>query len=138
MTFFHQYDFLFKARLSFCAQEISEEEFVQIGDVDSQFQLYDENKKNAKEYFESLKKQDFPEDVFVIDQAARNLFLTKEEQKEMIAFLRKKGVMVMIAIAPSTDKLPTDIERARGYIQHLISRPDIIETDYPSQFINYK
>lgn len=62
----------------------------------------------------------------------------KEEQKEMIAFLRKKGVMVMIAIAPSTDKLPTDIERARGYIQHLISRPDIIETDYPSQFINYK
>jgi len=62
----------------------------------------------------------------------------KEEQKEMIAYLRKKGVMVMIAIAPSTDKLPTDIERARGYIQHLISRPDIIETDYPSQFINYK
>lgn len=62
----------------------------------------------------------------------------KEEQKEMIAFLRKKGVMVMIAIAPSTDKLPIDIERARGYIQHLISRPDIIETDYPSQFINYK
>lgn len=83
MAFFHQYDFLFKARLSFCAQEISEEEFVQIGDVDSQFQLYDENKKNAKEYFESLKKHDFPEDVFVIDQAARNLFLTEKEQKEI-------------------------------------------------------
>lgn len=62
----------------------------------------------------------------------------KDEQKEMIAYLRKKGVMVMIAIAPSTDKLPTDLERTRGYIQHLISRPDIIETDYPSQFINYK
>ncbi|MGV0980129.1 glycerophosphodiester phosphodiesterase family protein [Empedobacter falsenii] len=62
----------------------------------------------------------------------------KDEQKEMIAYLRKKGVMVMIAIAPSTDKLPTDLERTRGYIQHLISRPDIIETDYPSQFINHK
>lgn len=60
----------------------------------------------------------------------------KSEQKEMIAYLRNKGVMVMIAIAPTTDKLPTDIERARGYIQHLITRPDIIETDYPSQFIN--
>ncbi len=62
----------------------------------------------------------------------------KDEQKEMIAYLREKGVMVMIAIAPSTDKLPTDLERTRGYIQHLISRPDIIETDYPSQFINHK
>lgn len=83
MTFFHQYDFLFKARLSFCAQEISEEEFVQIGDVDSQFKLYDESKRNAKEYFELLKKQDFSEDIFVIDQAARNLFLTEKEQKEI-------------------------------------------------------
>ena len=83
ISFFHQYDFLFNAWLALCAQEISEEEFVQIGDVDSQFQLYDENKKNAKEYFESLKKHDFPEDVFVIDQAARNLFLTEKEQKEI-------------------------------------------------------
>ncbi|QHC83707.1 glycerophosphodiester phosphodiesterase [Empedobacter brevis] len=61
----------------------------------------------------------------------------KEEQKEMIAYLRSKGVMVMIAIAPTTDKLPTDLERTRGYIRHLINRPDIIETDYPAQFINW-
>lgn len=61
----------------------------------------------------------------------------KEEQKEMIAYLRDKGVMVMIAIAPTSDKLPTDFERTRGYIQHLITRPDIIETDYPAQFINW-
>lgn len=60
----------------------------------------------------------------------------KQEQKEMITYLRSKGVMIMIAIAPTTDKLKTDLERARGYIQHLITRPDIIETDYPSQFIN--
>lgn len=61
----------------------------------------------------------------------------KQEQKEMINYLRSKGVMVMIAIAPTTDKLPTDLERTRGYIQHLITRPDIIETDYPAQFINW-
>ena len=62
----------------------------------------------------------------------------KPEQQEMIAYLRNKGVMVMIAIAPTTDKLPTDLERTRGYIKHLITRPDIIETDYPSQFVNWK
>lgn len=61
----------------------------------------------------------------------------KQEQKVMINYLRSKGVMVMIAIAPTTDKLPTDLERTRGYIQHLITRPDIIETDYPAQFINW-
>ena len=84
MTFFHQYDFLFKARLSFCAQEISEEEFVQIGDVDSQFKLYDENKMNAKEYFNALKNNSFSEDIYVIDQDAWNFFLTEKEQKEVL------------------------------------------------------
>ena len=84
ISFFHQYDFLFKAWLALCAQEISEEEFVQIGDVDSQFKLYDENKKNAKEYFNALKNRDFTEDVFVIDQDAWNFFLTEKEQKEVL------------------------------------------------------
>ena len=84
ISFFHQYDFLFNAWLALCAQEISEEEFVQIGDVDSQFKLYDENKKNAKEYFNALKNRDFTEDVFVIDQDAWNFFLTEKEQKEVL------------------------------------------------------
>ena len=84
ISFFHQYDFLFKARLALCAQEISEEEFVQIGDVDSQFKLYDENKMNAKEYFNALKNNSFSEDVYVIDQDAWNFFLTEKEQKEVL------------------------------------------------------
>ena len=84
ISFFHQYDFLFKAWLALCAQEISEEEFVQIGDVDSQFKLYDENKMNAKEYFNALKNNSFSEDIYVIDQDAWNFFLTEEEQKEVL------------------------------------------------------
>lgn len=84
ISFFHQYDFLFKAWLALCAQEISEEEFVQIGDVDSQFKLYDENKMNAKGYFNALKNNSFSEDVYVIDQDAWNFFLTEKEQKEVL------------------------------------------------------
>ena len=84
ISFFHQYDFLFKAWLALCAQEISEEEFVQIGDVDSQFKLYDENKMNAKEYLNALKNNSFSEDVYVIDQDAWNFFLTEKEQKEVL------------------------------------------------------
>lgn len=60
----------------------------------------------------------------------------KPEQKEMIVYLRSKGVMVMVAIAPTTDKIPNEIERAKGYMKHLILKPDIIETDFPTEFIN--
>jgi len=84
ISFFHQYDFLFKAWLAFCNQEMSEEEFVQIGDVESQFKLYNENKKNAKEYFSALKNKDFSENVFVIDQDAWKFFLTEKEQEEIL------------------------------------------------------
>jgi hypothetical protein len=75
---------LFKAWLLLCAEKISEEDFVQIGDVDSQFQLFDENRKNAEEYFSSLKNNSFEEDVFVVDQDAWDLFLTEKEQNEIL------------------------------------------------------
>ncbi len=88
IAFFHQYDFLFKAWLALCAEEISEEDFVQIGDVDSSFQLYDESKRTAQEYFDNLKNKDTEEDVFVIDENAWNLFLTEKEQDEVLEHLK--------------------------------------------------
>ena len=84
IIFFHQYDFLFKAWLDLCANRVTEEEFVQVGDVDSPFPLYDENKKDANNFFSELKNNRFPEEkVIVIDQDAWNLFLTKKEQSEI-------------------------------------------------------
>ena len=67
---------------------ISEEDFVQIGDVDSSFQLYDESKRTAQEYFDNLKNKDTEEDVFVIDENAWNLFLTEKEQDEVLEHLK--------------------------------------------------
>lgn len=97
IAFFHQYDFLFKAWLSLCAWEISEEEFVQIWDSESNIQLYNENKKNAHTYFESLINKDYPEeDVILIDQDAWNLFLTKKEQDEIEKHLNSNSKILYL------------------------------------------
>jgi len=53
-------------------------------------------------------------------------------------FLRKKGVMLFISIHPTVDRLPTELEKVKGYSEELMKKPDIIETDYPALFINKK
>lgn len=53
-------------------------------------------------------------------------------------FLRKKGVMLFISIHPTTDRLPTELEKVKGYSEELMKKPDIIETDYPALFVNKK
>lgn len=65
-------------------------------------------------------------------------YTMEPEDREVHAYLRKKGVMCFIAIAPTADKKPTDIERVKGYSEELIRKPDIIETDYPTLFVNEK
>lgn len=52
-------------------------------------------------------------------------------------FLRNKGSMCFIAIAPTQDKKGSELERVKGYCEELIKKPDIIETDYPALFINH-
>ena len=97
ISFFHQYDFLFKAWLALCAWEISEEEFVQIWDSESNIQLYNEDKKNTHTYFESLINKNFPEeDVILIDQDAWNLFLTKKEQDEIEKHLNSNSKILYL------------------------------------------
>lgn len=58
------------------------------------------------------------------------------EHEEVYSFLRKKGVMCFIAIAPTADKQPTDLQRVKAYSEEMMKKPDIIETDFPSLFIN--
>lgn len=84
IIFFHQYDFLFKARLALCANKITEEDFIKIGDVDSPFPLYDKNKKDTNTFFSELKNNNLPEEkIIVIDKDAWNYFLTEKEQSEI-------------------------------------------------------
>jgi glycerophosphoryl diester phosphodiesterase len=43
----------------------------------------------------------------------------------------------MIAIAPTTDKVSNKSgDRRAAYLRELVAMPDIIETDYPSEFVH--
>ena len=55
-------------------------------------------------------------------------------QQELHKLLRSHGVMCMIAIAPTADKIKPDSARIDAYQKELARNPDIIETDYPADF----
>lgn len=57
------------------------------------------------------------------------------EHEELHKLLRSHDVMCMIAIAPTVDKITPKEARIEAYKNELAKKPDIIETDYPVDFI---
>ena len=55
--------------------------------------------------------------------------------QEVYNKLHERGVMTMTSITGSADKVKKDSDRKIAYHRELLSEPDIIETDYPSEFI---
>ena len=49
--------------------------------------------------------------------------------------LHAEGVMTMTSITGSSDKVKNPHDRRVAYKRELLAEPDIIETDYPSEFI---
>lgn len=58
--------------------------------------------------------------------------LTPENSK-ICEMLHVYGVRCMISVAPTHDKLPTIEERAAKYKEEIDKRPDIIESDIPTE-----
>ena len=58
------------------------------------------------------------------------------ENAELYAALREKGVKCMVSTAPKQDKLPTAEERKPAFEKVIASVPDVIETDFPLDFIS--
>lgn len=56
--------------------------------------------------------------------------------QELYDALRAVGVRCMISMSPSHDKLPTAEERIPCFKMEADKHPDIIETDFPLEFIN--
>ncbi len=57
------------------------------------------------------------------------------ELQDIYNRLHEKGVMTMISITLTSDKIKNAADRRIAYFRDLLSEPDIIETDYPSDFI---
>lgn len=57
------------------------------------------------------------------------------EMQEIYNKLHERGVMTMTSITGSSDKVKREVDRRVAYFRDLLSEPDIIETDYPTQFI---
>ena len=55
--------------------------------------------------------------------------------QEVYDRLHAHGVMTMISITKTSDKVKNSRDRRTAYLRELLAEPDIIETDYPSEFI---
>jgi glycerophosphoryl diester phosphodiesterase len=58
------------------------------------------------------------------------------ENSEIVELLHKKKVRCMISVAPTHDKLKTVAERKKAYQEEIRKKPDIIESDIPTEIWN--
>lgn len=56
-----------------------------------------------------------------------------DTNKHIVRKLRANGVRCMVSYAPTHDKQATAEERKKAYEKELQTRPDIIESDYPTE-----
>ncbi len=59
-----------------------------------------------------------------------------EDNREIVKLLHKKKVRCMISVAPTHDKLKTAAERKKAYQEEIRKKPDIIESDIPTEIWN--
>jgi glycerophosphoryl diester phosphodiesterase len=55
------------------------------------------------------------------------------DNSEIVELLHKKKVRCMISVAPTHDKLKTPAERKNEYLGEIRKKPDIIESDIPTE-----
>lgn len=56
-----------------------------------------------------------------------------EKNEDIVRKLRANGVRCMVSYAPTLDKLETEAKRKEAYRKEIQTRPDIIESDIPTE-----
>ena len=57
------------------------------------------------------------------------------EMKDIYRKLHDMGVMIIVSVTQSDDKIKNPHDRHVAYLRTLVDQPDLIETDYPSQWV---
>lgn len=83
------------------------------------------------EHFEAYDKCPIPWDHIM----AYIRLAVDPQMQDIYRKLHDRGVMTMTSITGSSDKVKNDFDRRVAYSRELLAEPDIIETDYPSEFI---
>lgn len=85
---------------------------------------------SSPEHFEAYDRSPIP-----WNQLMAYIRLTVDpEQEELYQKLHEKGVSIMTSIHPTADRVSSPKDRRAAYLRELMAMPDIIETDYPSEF----
>ena len=83
VLYISRYWFLFDARMSLLNGEIMPEDFVQIWDYWSNFDIYGDWNVDIKKKLSDLALWKFSDDVFVIDRDWREFFLSNDNKKKI-------------------------------------------------------
>ena len=83
VLYISRYWFLFDARMSLLNGEIMPEDFVQIWDYWSNFDIYCDWNVDIKKKLSDLALWKFSDDVFVIDRDWREFFLSNDNKKKI-------------------------------------------------------
>lgn len=86
---------------------------------------------SSEEHFEAYDKCPIPWDHIM----AYVRLAVNPELQDVYKRLHDRGVMIMTSITGSSDKVKNPKDRRVAYERELLAEPDIIETDYPSEFI---
>lgn len=87
---------------------------------------------SSKEHFEAYDASPIPWSYLM----AYIRLTVDPEMQEVYDALHARGVMTMTSITGSADKVRNPRDRRTAYLRELLAEPDIIETDYPSEFVD--
>ena len=91
----HRHQVLLEGRLLLVAGKLSPEEFVQIGDVESALPLWKE--EGSRELLQQLQSWMLPEEeLIIIDERAWKLFLSPDQQQQLLHLLEKENKAVIV------------------------------------------
>ena len=80
------------------------------------------------EHYEAYDKSPIPWDHII----AASRTSIRPEMQEIYRKLHEKGVMIIVSVTQTDDKIKNPVDRRAAYMRTLLSQPDLIETDYPA------